>query len=118
LSPVDVDKLRGAIIERVAALGPDDLQVLDAITRELPAETLRAACEQATARGWCATGEERVVVPMTPADGMRRSFLALVRQVSRLVIGREHPARRERVAVLADERERRTTPGLAKGGAK
>lgn len=92
-----------------------DLRVLAWIVRQLPGEKLRAACEEVTARGWCSSTATRVVVPTTPEEHTRSALLDVVRRVSRLVLGCEHPERRERGHVLADEAQRRVT-ALAKSG--
>lgn len=101
--------LRRRIVERVDTLGADDLAALAWIVEQLPSDKLRASCEEVTARGWCSSSATRVVVPTTPADHTRAALLSVVRLVSRIVVGRDHPARRERGAVLADEATRRAT---------
>lgn len=109
--------LANSIAAAAVNLSLPDLRVLAWIVRQLPGEKLRAACEEVTARGWCSSTAKRVEVLTTPEEHTRAALLDVVRRVSRLVLGREHPERRERGHVLADEAERRVTALAKPGGA-
>ena len=104
----------------MSAAGPLDLaslRVLTWIAGQLPATKLRAACEEATATGWCRSDDPEPKARRTRVDGARTALLGAVREVEALLFrddtGRPIvTARRERCDVLADEVERRAKAGV------
>lgn len=63
-----------AMVDLVAAslgLHVDEVRILVWIARRLPREKLRAACEAATATGWCDTHAEKNPAVRTEVDGAR-----------------------------------------------
>lgn len=107
--------LANSIAAAAVNLSLADLRVLAWIVRQLPGEKLLAACEEVTARGWVTSSATKVTVPTTAEEDARGDLLRLVRKVARIVVGHEHPARRAREEVLADEATRRVS-ALAKAG--
>ncbi len=98
-----------AMVDLVAAglgLHVDEVRILVWIARRLPREKLRAACEAATATGWCDTHAEKNPAVRTEVDGARAATLAAVRAIEPL-IGAARTARRGRDEVLRDEVARR-----------
>mgnify|MGYP006368984385 FL=1 len=98
-----------AMVDLVAAglgLHVDEVRILVWIARRLPREKLRAACEAATATGWCDTHAEKNPAVRTEVDGARAATLAAVRAIEPL-IGAARSARRGRDEVLRDEVARR-----------
>ena len=94
-----------AMVDLVAAslgLHVDEVRILVWIARRLPREKLRAACEAATATGWCDTNAEKNPAVRTEEDGARSDTLAAVRAIEPL-IGAARTARRGRDEVLRDE---------------
>ena len=102
-----------AMVDLVAAslgLHVDEVRVLVWIARRLPREKLRAACEAATATGWCGTNDDKNPAVRTEVDGARAATLAAVRLIEPL-IGAARTARRGRDEVLRDEVARRMGGG-------
>jgi hypothetical protein len=100
-------ELAAALLE----LDADDARVLLWAARELPRVKLRAACERATATGWCGNGKnEKNPAQRTELDGARAALLAAVRLIEPIV-GVPRTARRERDEVLGDEVARRVGGG-------
>ena len=102
-----------AMVDLVAAslgLHVDEVRILVWIARRLPREKLRAACEAATATGWCDTHAEKNPAVRTEVDGARAATLAAVRAIEPL-IGAARTARRGRDEVLRDEAARRMGGG-------
>ena len=102
-----------AMVDLVASslgLHVDEVRILVWIARRLPREKLRAACERATATGWCDTNAEKNPALRTEVDGARAATLAAVRAIEPL-IGAARTARRGRDEVLADEAARRAGGG-------
>lgn len=102
----------GELLAAASDLHVDEIRLLVWCARQLPAERLRAACEAATATGWCGTHASDPTVRRTREDSARSSWLSTVRDVQRLLLGdgKEIP-RRLRDEVLADEVERRAIGG-------
>lgn len=104
----------------MSAAGPLDLaslRVLTWIAGQLPAVKLRAACEAATATGWCRSDDPEPKARRTRVDGARTALLGAVREVEALLFRDDKgrpivTARRERCDVLADEVERRAKAGV------
>lgn len=104
----------------MSACGPLDvasLRVLTWIAEQLPVAKLRAACEEATATGWCGSHDPDPKVRRTRVDGARTALLGAAREVEALLFRDDKgrpivTARRERGDVLADEVERRAKAGV------